>query len=140
MTEVLETALYAADLEATAAFYERVVGLERVMAEPGRHVFLRAGLTMVLLFDPQASARPPGEGAIAVPPHGATGPGHLCFTAEPVGIEGWEARLAGAGVAVEHRLRWPHGPRSLYCRDPAGNSIEFAETALWGPRPAAPAA
>ena len=27
--------------------------------------------------------------------------------------------------------RWPNGARSIYVRDPAGNSLEFAEPALW---------
>ncbi|MEM9783281.1 MAG: VOC family protein [Pseudomonadota bacterium] len=131
MAEILETALYAADLEQAARFYEDVVGLPRVTAEPGRHVFLRAGRAMLLIFCPTASSQPAAPGRIAVPLHGAAGPGHVCFAAEPLGIDGWAARLAEAGIAVEARVQWPHGPRSIYCRDPAGNSVEFAESTLW---------
>ena len=41
-----------------------------------------------------------------------------------------------AGVAIEADFRWPGGDgvpgaRSIYVRDPAGNSVEFAEPRLW---------
>ncbi|MEM6974304.1 MAG: VOC family protein [Pseudomonadota bacterium] len=131
MTEILETALYADDLAAARRFYGTVVGLVEVTEEPGRHVFFRAGGAMLLIFRPAASAVPAAPGRIAVPTHGARGEGHVCFVAEPLGIAGWVERLGTHGVAVETEVRWPHGPRSLYCRDPAGNSVEFAERALW---------
>ncbi|MFO1143760.1 MAG: glyoxalase/bleomycin resistance/extradiol dioxygenase family protein, partial [Amaricoccus sp.] len=47
-------------------------------------------------------------------------------------LDQWRARLERAGVAVEADFRWPNGSRSIYVRDPAGNSVEFAEPALWG--------
>tara|TARA_Y100000815_G_scaffold131031_1_gene118280 strand:- start:993 stop:1163 length:171 start_codon:yes stop_codon:yes gene_type:complete len=47
-------------------------------------------------------------------------------------IAAMRARLLAAGVEVDTEFDWPHGPRSLYVRDPAGNSVEFAEPHLWG--------
>jgi catechol 2,3-dioxygenase-like lactoylglutathione lyase family enzyme len=67
-----------------------------------------------------------------VPPHGAHGPGHVCFAADGPGIQGWRERLGSAGVEIESRVDWPNGAVSIYCRDPAGNSVEFAEAKLWG--------
>jgi hypothetical protein len=29
-------------------------------------------------------------------------------------------------------VRWPRGGRSLYVRDPGGNSIELASPRIWG--------
>ncbi len=40
-------------------------------------------------------------------------------------------RLEAEGVAIEADFRWPNGARSLYFRDPAGNSLECAEAKLW---------
>ena len=40
-------------------------------------------------------------------------------------------RFGAAGLAVEAEFDWPNGARSLYLRDPAGNSVEFAEPRLW---------
>ncbi|SES66475.1 VOC family protein [Oceanicella actignis] len=127
---ILETCLYCDDLDAAEAFYGGVVGLERIARVEGRHVFFRADGGMLLIFDPAQTARPAAS-ADAPPPHGAHGPGHVCFSAAPDGIEAWERRLARAGAAIEARISWPGGARSIYARDPAGNSVEFAEPALW---------
>ena len=129
--QALEVALYAEDLERCAAFYEHVIGLRRGPEVPGRHVFFRLGEGMLLLFNPAASERPTDNPAMPVPPHGARGPGHLCFAAERSAIAAWKARLQAAGIAIEAEFDWPNGARSLYLRDPAGNSIEFAEPGLW---------
>ena len=66
-----------------------------------------------------------------MPPHGAHGPGHLCFAASDAEITDWAARLAAAGHPIEADFRWPNGARSIYFRDPAGNSLEMAEPRLW---------
>ena len=130
---VLESALYADDLEAAAGFYADVMGLERIASVEGRHVFLRAGEGVVLLFRPAATIEPPPPGAkLPVPPHGATGPGHLCFAADAAEIERWRERFTDAGIEIEADFEWPQGGRSIYVRDPAGNSIEFAEPRIWG--------
>lgn len=131
---VLETALYAADLDAAEAFYGGVLGLPRVLRAGERHVFFRIGPAMLLVFNPAQSAIAPRPGARPVPPHGARGPGHVCFAATSAEIDGWRARLERAGIAIEADFFWPNGARSLYCRDPAGNSVEFAEPRLWAPQ------
>ena len=41
-------------------------------------------------------------------------------------MERWRTLLQEAGVPIEAEVRWPGGGRSLYVRDPAGNSIELA--------------
>ncbi len=69
--------------------------------------------------------------ALPVPPHGAKGPGHVCFAVAADDIDPLLASLGAQGVDVESDFRWPHGPRSVYVRDPFGNSIEFAEPTLW---------
>ncbi|HHX90222.1 MAG TPA: glyoxalase/bleomycin resistance/extradiol dioxygenase family protein [Paracoccus sp.] len=127
----LEVALYAEDLERCAAFYAQVIGLERGPAVPGRHAFFRLGEGMLLLFNPRATRVPTGNPDMPVPPHGAAGEGHLCFATERAAIRAWRDRLRAAGVAIEAEFDWPNGARSLYCRDPAGNSLEFAEPRLW---------
>jgi catechol 2,3-dioxygenase-like lactoylglutathione lyase family enzyme len=130
---ILESALYVTDLDAAEAFYRDVLGLERIARAEGRHVFFRCGGGILLLFDADATqVPPPADARLPVPPHGARGPGHLCFAATAAEIDAWKARLAAAGVAVEAELSWPKGGRSIYFRDPAGNSLEFAEPLIWG--------
>ena len=128
---ILETALYAPDLEAAKAFYGGLLGLPVIAEVAGRHVFFRVGAGVLLVFDPGATEVPSGNPALPVPVHGARGPGHVCFAASRTEIAGWRERLAAAGVAAEAEFDWPNGARSLYVRDPAGNSVEFAEPGLW---------
>jgi len=133
MTRILEVALYAENLDETARFYELILGFKRFAEVPGRHVFFRAGEQVLLLFRPSATEVPPGPDArLPVPPHGARGPGHLCFAATRAEIEGWIAHLANHRVEIEAAFDWPQGGRSVYFRDPAGNSLEFAEPRIWG--------
>ena len=37
-----------------------------------------------------------------------------------------------AGVDIETEVEWPGGGRSIYVRDPAGNSVELASSTIWG--------
>jgi len=131
-TRILETAIYADNLAETAAFYEEVLGLERFTEVAGRHVFFRVEGGVLLIFRPAATRQPPAAGTLPVPPHGARGQGHVCFAADKGEIGRWRARLEAAGVAVESDFEWPQGGRSIYFRDPAGNSVEFAEPRIWG--------
>lgn len=128
---ILESALYAEDLGAAEAFYTGVMGLEVLAKVPGRHVFFRVGAGVLLIFDPRATETTHPGARLPVPPHGARGPGHLCFAATRGEIARWRERLAAAGIAIEAEFDWPNGARSLYFRDPAGNSLELAEPRLW---------
>ena len=124
---VHEAALYTTELDAAAAFYARL-GLREVGRSAGRHVFFRAGDDLLLLFDPRGTER-----GGAVPAHGAHGPGHVALAVpDQAALDAWRARLADAGVDVESEVEWPSGGRSLYFRDPAGNSIELITRGSWG--------
>ncbi|WP_424933620.1 VOC family protein [Amaricoccus macauensis] len=132
LTRILETAVYASDLDAAEAFYGGVLGLEKVTRVGDRHVFFRCGEGMLLIFNPALTVEPPSNPDMPVPPHGATGLGHMCFGASAAELDELAERLPREGVAIEADFRWPNGARSVYVRDPAGNSIEFAEPRLWG--------
>lgn len=128
---ILETALYARDLAAMEEFYTGLVRLDVIAKVDGRHVFFRVGPGVLLVFNPDATEVPSGNPDLPVPVHGARGEGHVCFAASREEIEGWRQRFFAAGVEVEAEFDWPNGARSLYVRDPGGNSVEFAEPRLW---------
>ncbi len=128
---ILETGLYASDLAAAERFYGTLLGLEIVQKVEGRHVFFRVGAAMLLVFNPDASEIPSRNSRLPVPPHGARGPGHMCFAMPRPEIENMRNHLINNGFEIEAQFDWPNGARSLYTRDPAGNSVEFAEPWLW---------
>jgi catechol 2,3-dioxygenase-like lactoylglutathione lyase family enzyme len=128
---ILETVLYAQDLQRARAFYAEMLGLSCVQEEENRHVFFQCGDQMLLIFNPQETVKQ-RQGGLPVPPHGALGEGHVCFRATASEMQGWRKRFERAGIAIEADFEWPGGGRSIYIRDPAGNSVEFAEPRIWG--------
>lgn len=129
---VLETVLYVEDLEKARKFYAEVLGLEPFTTIEGRHMFYRCGNQVLLLFNAEATRMPAEGAAIVVPTHGAVGEGHLCFRADAEEIAQWREHLNNHGIAIEADFEWPQGGRSIYFRDPSGNSLEFAEPRIWG--------
>ncbi|MFB9980354.1 VOC family protein [Mesorhizobium kowhaii] len=130
---ILESALYVTDLDAAEAFYTGVLGLDLLGKVDGRHLFFRCGSGVLLIFNAEATKVPPAPDArLKVPPHGAVGEGHLCFAASADEIARWKTHLEAKKIAIESEFEWPQGGRSIYIRDPSGNSIEFAEPRIWG--------
>jgi catechol 2,3-dioxygenase-like lactoylglutathione lyase family enzyme len=125
---VVETALYAEDLDETESFYTDVLGLRTIAMEPGRHVFFQVGRGNVsLAFNPQAAIA-----GGSLPSHGARGPGHFALGIRTEALDAWRSWLMEKGIAIEKEVTWPSGGRSLYFRDPAGNSVELVTPGLWG--------
>ncbi|TNM66328.1 VOC family protein [Aliirhizobium smilacinae] len=128
---ILETAIYADDLDAAETFYGGVLGLEKVLRAGNRHVFFRCGQGILLIFNSAETVKPPSSDTLPVPPHGTTGSGHVCFRMNGETIDRMAEKLNKADIVIESDFRWPNGARSIYFRDPAGNSLECAEPRLW---------
>lgn len=129
LTRILETCLYVSDLDAAKRFYADVLGLRVHAEETGRHVFFRCGEGMLLLFNPEQTRQ---ESVADIPTHGCRGAGHIAWAMPASELGAWRRQLQDAGVAIEQEINWPNGARSIYFRDPAGNSLEFATPELWG--------
>lgn len=127
---VYETVLYASDVPATARFYAEVLGLHAVQdADELSAAFRLSDGGMLLLFDPARSSIP----GRPVPSHGATGPGHVAFAVRAGDLEAFTSELRRRGVEIERETTWDEGGRSVYVRDPAGNSVELIEGEAWPP-------
>lgn len=127
----LETALYVDDLPRAAQFYERVLGLSPLSRDERLHAYDCGPGSVLLLFARGATSEtlklPGGE----IPPHEGAGRLHFALAVRAQDLCAWEERLAANGVAIEGRMNWPRGGKSLYFRDPEGNLVELATPGVW---------
>ena len=123
---VLETSLYADDLDAAQQFYGDVLGLEVLLRTEDNHISFRCGPGVVHVFDPASS-----RDRESLPAHGADEPIHVAFGVPTDQLAAWRRHFNRHDVAVEHTKQWDEGQRSLYVRDPAGNSVELVSSTLW---------
>lgn len=129
---VLETSLYVSDLERSRAFYTGLFHFP-IMLEDERFCALDiCGRQALLLFKKAATGALPTPGGL-IPPHGTTDGGslHVAFAIGRDDLDPWERRLAQDHIAVESRVQWPRGGKSLYFRDPDGHLVELASPGLW---------
>ena len=126
--KILETVLYVDDLEVAKDFYTRILGFKFYSQEGNRHVFLAGDDAMLLLFNPEVTAN---EVDGMVPSHGGFGPGHVAFQMGADEGPKYEKLLADHGIEIEKKVNFGGG-ESIYFRDPAGNSLEFAPRQIWG--------
>jgi catechol 2,3-dioxygenase-like lactoylglutathione lyase family enzyme len=113
--------LTVADVEATVAFYERVLGMRAITFGQGRRA-LEFGRQKINLhpagheFEPKAERPTPGSG-------------DLCFISA-VALDEVIAHLDACGVAIEEgpvERTGAAGPiESVYFRDPDGNLLEVS--------------
>lgn len=128
---VVETALYVDDLPRAARFYREVLGLA-VVSEGERMVALDAGgATLLLLFRRGATAAGASFPGGWIPPHDGAGPAHVALAITQDAVDSWSGWLAARGVAIESRITWSRGGRSLYFRDPDGHSVELVTPGTW---------
>ncbi len=124
---IFEVVLYANDLLQAKAFYGDLLGLE-VLGASDLVVVFRLPECVLLVFDPEKS----GEAGRPVPSHGTSGPGHIAFSATDAELDEWITHFERNRYTIEKVHAWEAGGRSLYLRDPSGNSVEFAPPTLWG--------
>lgn len=121
---ILETVLYCdfSNEEETLAFYRGVLRLP----QRAEMAFRVSEAQVLLVFNVERSSLQKNP-----PPHGARGPGHACFVVPPDCYEEWKAYLDDRDVNIVQEIEWPHGVKSFYFHDPAGNLLEIADGDLW---------
>lgn len=124
--------LYSADVSAAVPFYRDTLGLPLLRPPTGQSAVFRLNAeSMLLVVDPSYTLQT-GRGA---PHHGMRGEGHAALRIDDSDYDAWRAWLVAKGVAIEMEVKWPTGGaggRSIYFRDPAGNSVELAAGDVWG--------
>lgn len=130
INKVVETCIYSFDLDSMKNFYAGIVGMPVVQEEEGKLIFLKAGKSMLLIFN----SRRTSVNNDMLPTHGAATPPssiHFAMEIEEADYERWKELLAKNNIALEKEVSWKDKARSLYFRDPAGNLVELITPGEW---------
>jgi len=127
IARIKETCIYVSDLDQTETFYHSQLGLPVISKVAGRHIFFRAGESVLLCFIADQT-----EKEAELPPHGARGSVHFAFEVPKDGYAHALETIQQKGIAIRHEHTWKGGLRSFYFSDPDGNLVEVIEEGLWG--------
>ena len=128
---LLETSLYARDLERTASFYRDLFGLKALVDSPRLVAFEIARRSVLLVFQAGSTEHDIVDQRGKIPGHDGHGDPHFALSIGAGDLDAWRKRLAERGVDVVGEYRWPRGGVSLYMRDPDGALVELATPGLW---------
>lgn len=129
-SSILETVLYTTSIEDAVWFYHEVLGFDMPAGQSDLMTLFRVDENhVILIFHPELSDQP----GRAVPSHGARGPGHIGLRINPDDYQAWLDRLCEHGIEIEQEIQWKRAypARSIYFRDPYGNSVELLTTDIW---------
>lgn len=127
---IVETCIYTANLEEMKNFYINYLGLDLVSEEKGRHVFLKAGKSMLLIFNPENTLNNSNS---IFPKHGAITPPsilHFAFEIKKEDYENWKKLLQGKKIGIHKELKMANS-KSIYFHDPSGNIVELITNNFW---------
>jgi catechol-2,3-dioxygenase len=129
INKIVETCVYSSDLGSMKKFYVDILGLSLVEEEKDKLIFLKAGKSMLLVFNPDRTSidndRLPTHGA-ATPPASI----HFAMEIEESDYQRWKELLTKNNISIEKEVDW-NGTKSLYFRDPAGNLVELITPGEW---------
>ncbi len=126
IARIKETCLYVTDLHRTKAFYAGQLGLSLISLVEGRHVFFRAGDSVLLCFIAQQTLK-----ETVLPPHGAAGSVHFAFEVARSEYETALHQVQNAGILILHQHEWKPGLSSFYFHDPDKNLVEVIGEGVW---------
>ncbi|MEX0966332.1 MAG: VOC family protein [Bacteroidia bacterium] len=125
-TQIKETCLYISDLDAAWDFYHKKLGLPVISRVEGRHIFFRAGASVLLCFIAGATRNEEN-----LPPHFASGNQHFAFECKAKDYKAWKELLQEKEITIEHEQDWKNGRQSAYFRDPDRHVVEIVQPGIW---------
>lgn len=126
ITKIKETCLYIYDLEGARNFYHGRLGLPIISYLPGRHIFFRAGTSVLLCFNPEDSKEktsPPG--------HFAEGRQHFAFEVNADDYPAVKEKIKQLDIPITDTVIWASGQESFYFEDPERNVLEIVPLGIW---------
>ena len=130
----METCIYSSDLEKMKDFYINALGLEFVSEEKDKHVFLKAGQSILLIFNPNKTLVSNGSNTTQLSAHGAFAPPSIIYFALEIKKENYDNAkhmLNEKNIKIDKEVSWDKGTNSIYFRNPAGNLVEIITPGSW---------
>jgi len=125
--KIKETCLYVEDLGKAKDFYHGQLGLSVINHVEGKHLFLRVGQSVLLLFNPEDSRL-----KTSPPAHFGGGKQHFAFEVKNQAYEQYKLEIAGKGIDIIDEVTWDSGKKSFYFNDPEGNVLEILpQNGVW---------
>ena len=126
IARIKETCIYVTDLQRTKEFYSHRLGLAVLSFVEDRHVFFRAGESVLLCFIAEKTLKEK-----ELPRHGAQGSIHFAFEVEKQEYDAALLKIKSMHIGILHEQTWKTGLRSFYFYDPDGHLLEIIEEGLW---------
>ncbi len=125
--QIKETCIYSSDLSSAKKFYHDMLGLPIIVEVEGKHIFFRAGTSILLCFNPAESRKKKSP-----PAHFSKGKFHFAFEVSPTEYEQHKKEIIQHGVMITDTVVWKNGQESFYFNDPLGNVVEIVPEGIWG--------
>jgi len=124
--QIKETCIYFRDLGAAKEFYHNLLGLPVIGEIDGRHIFFKAGTSVLLCFNPDDSRLKQSP-----PAHFAEGKYHFAFEVSSREYQDHKTEIRLRGIPIIETLVWKNGQESFYFNDPVGNVVEILPEGVW---------
>ena len=125
--QIKETCIYYRDLEKAKNFYHTLLELPIISYVKGKHIFFRAGTSVLLCFNPDESRLKKSP-----PAHYAEGKYHFAFEVTREEYEKHKREILSKGISIVDHVIWETGQESFYFEDPVGNVLEIVPKGIWG--------
>lgn len=124
--QIKETCIYFNNLTLAKNFYHGLLNLPIVSEMEGKHIFFRAGTSVLLCFNPDDSRL-----KTSPPPHYTYGKYHFALEVAPEAYQRHKEEILSKGIQIIDTLVWKNGQESFYFSDPIGNVVEIIPEGVW---------
>lgn len=124
--QIKETCIYTTRLAEAKKFYHGLLHLPVISEVEDKHIFFRAGSSVLLCFNPDDSRQKKSP-----PPHFAAGSYHFAFEVTPQEYEHHKKEIMEKGIPIIDTVTWKNGLESFYFNDPFGNVLEILPEGVW---------
>lgn len=118
--------MYVQNLNRTKEFYLGKLELPVISFLENRHVFFKAGNSVLLCFIAKET-----EIEKQLPPHGAYGTIHFAFEVSKKEYANALLQIQNANIEILHQHVWKNHLHSFYFHDPDGHLVEIIEQGVW---------